>query len=221
MSRETEPAPRGLGYAARQFSRGVRGDFAQMQAGRAKYLGDRIEGWQLPLEAIRKIGFQMLIAIRGMQFFRDAGFSLGAQFASRMIRYIYNAEIHWDAQLAPGLYIMHGNGLVIGGSVTVGEGCVLSQNVTLGAAYDSETGTNAGPTLERDVHVGPGATLLGRITIGAGTKIMAGSVLSVSVPPGSLVAPPQPVVSERRSLASAQPEAAQVPAAAPGAAERS
>jgi serine O-acetyltransferase len=177
----------------------VRGDFAQMQRGRAKYLGDTIHAWQLPLEAIRKIGFQMLIAVRTMQFFRDARLGLLAQISSRMIRYIYGAEIHWDAQLEPGLYIMHGNGLVIGASVRVEEGCVLSQNVTLGAAYDAESGENAGPHLERDVHVGPGATLLGRITVGAGSKVMAGAVLTVSVPAMSLVTPPASIISVRRA----------------------
>ena len=190
---------RGLGFAARNFSRGVRGDFAAMQEGRARYLGDRLKSWQMPLEAVRKIGFQMMVAIRAMHFFRDSGFSLGAQFAARMIRYVYNAEIHWDAQLAPGIAIIHGNGLVIGATAKVAEGCVLSQNVTLGAAFDSSAGTNLAPTLERNVHIGPGCTLIGNIVVGAESKLMAGAVLTVSVPPGSLVAPVPPNIGLRRA----------------------
>ncbi len=194
---ESGDAPAGVAAALRTFVRRVRGDFEQMQIGRAKYLGDQIAYSQFPGEVVKKIGLQMMVAVRGMQLLRDANIPLGAQVASRMIRYVYGAEIHWDAQLAPGTNIVHGNGLVIGGAVSVGEGCVLLHNVTLGAAFDPVTGANVGPTLGKNVHVGPGATIIGKITVGDGSKIMAGAVLDRSVPPGSLVAPAPPVITLR------------------------
>jgi serine acetyltransferase len=51
--------------------------------------------------------------------------------------------------------------------------------------------------LGRDVHVGPGATLLGPIHVGDRTKIMAGAVLTKSVPPDSLVKPADSIVTTR------------------------
>ena len=53
------------------------------------------------------------------------------------------------------------------------------------------------PTLERNVHVGPGASLIGPITVGEGSKVRAGAVLRRSVPPGSLVETPAPLVHPR------------------------
>ena len=42
-------------------------------------------------------------------------------------------------------------------------------------------------------------TLELRITVGAGSKVMAGSVLTVSVPAMSLVSPPASIITERRA----------------------
>jgi serine acetyltransferase len=69
--------------------------------------------------------------------------------------------------------------------------------VTLGEGIDPQTREVGAPHLHRNVHVGPGATLLGPIEVGEGTKIMAGAVLSQSVPPNSLVKPADPVVTGR------------------------
>jgi serine O-acetyltransferase len=196
---ERDNAHDGVVLALRTFARRVRGDFEAMRRGRARYLGDSAEQVRFPVEVVKKIGLQMMVAVRGMQLLRDAHVPLGPQIASRMIRYVYGAEIHWDATIAPGTNIIHGNGLVIGSAVTIGEGCVLLHNVTLGAAFDPVTGLNVGPTLGKNVHVGPGATILGKITVGDGTKIMAGAVLDRSVPPGSLVMPAPAVVTLRRT----------------------
>src|SRR5690606_15886780 len=108
------------------------------------------------------------------------------------------AEIHWDADIAPGISIVHGNGLVISKAAKVGPGCILFHQVTLGEGIDPETRAVGAPHLVADVHVGPGAKLLGPITVGAGSKIMAGVVLTRSVPPGSLVQAPVPLVTQRR-----------------------
>ena len=104
---------------------------------------------------------------------------------------------HWNAELADGVTIVHGMGLAISGSARVGARCLLFHNVTLGEGIDKETRAVGAPTVEDDVHIGPGATLLGPITIGTGSKIMAGSVVTQSVPPHSLVEAPAPTVVAR------------------------
>jgi serine O-acetyltransferase len=179
------------------FAASVRADFGSMQRYREKYHAEKISLARLPIDAVRKVGFQMMLATRVMRLTRDAGLPLVPQVASRLIRHLYGAEIHWDAELSDGVSLVHGNGLVISHRAKVGPGSILFQNVTLGEGLDPETKESGAPTLGRDVHVGPGATLLGPIHVGDGTKIMAGAVLTQSVPPNSLVKPAESKVTQR------------------------
>ena len=151
----------------------------------------------LASDAVKKIGFQLMIAYRVMRFFRQAGLGLGAQFMSRSIRHAFASDVHWDAELEPGVVIVHGFGLAISYAAKVRAGCILFQNVTLGFGNDPRTKLGGAPLLERSVHVGIGATLYGPIVVGEGTKIMAGCVLDRSVPARSIVEAPVPQVGAR------------------------
>ncbi|MFO0596798.1 MAG: serine acetyltransferase [Myxococcaceae bacterium] len=179
------------------WAQAIRADYASVQRYRAKYHGDERSVVRLPVDAVTKIGFQMTVAMRTMAFLRDARVPLAPQVVSRLIRHLYGAEVHWNTTIHHGISIVHGNGLVLSHRAVVGEGCILFQNVTLGEGVDSETKETGAPTLGRDVHVGPGATLLGPIHVGDGTKIMAGAVLTRSVPANSLVKPADAQISER------------------------
>lgn len=181
------------------FVAGVRGDFEFMRSARAKYLNDRIEAGALGAEVVKRIGLQMMVAIRGMHLLRDAGCVSGAQVASRLIRHVYGAEIHWQARWDPGVNIVHGNGLVVSGGAHIRKGCLLLHNVTLGEAYDHKTGRIGGPSLGENVHIGPNTALIGPIEVGEHSKIMAGSMLEHSVPAHSLVRPAPVVVVSRKS----------------------
>lgn len=148
-------------------------------------------------DAVRKIGLQLMIAYRVMRAFRAAGLPLGAQFMSRTIRHAFSSDIHWDADLEPGIMIVHGFGLAISYAARARHGCILFQNVTLGYGPDPRTKEAGAPLLERNVHVGIGATLFGPIVVGEASKIMAGCVLSQSVPARSIVEAPVPHVAAR------------------------
>jgi serine O-acetyltransferase len=185
--------------AVAQFRAGVQGDFQLMRDARAKYLNDSIAADAWPREVVTRIGLQMMVAIRGMHLLRDAGLHTGAQLASRLIRHVYGAEIHWQSRWEPGVNIVHGNGLVVGAGAHIETGCLLLHNVTLGDAYDAQTGSIGGPQLGQHVHIGPGSSLLGPIHVGDHSKIMAGSLLDQSVPPRSLVRPAPAVVTSRNN----------------------
>jgi serine acetyltransferase/GT2 family glycosyltransferase len=157
---------------------------------------------ELASDAVKKIGFQLLIAYRVMRFFRAAGLTLGAQFMSRVIRHAFASDVHWDADFEPGIMIVHGFGLAISYAARVRHGCILFQNVTLGYGPDPKTKVGGAPLLEKNVHVGIGATLYGPIVVGEGTKIMAGCVLSSSVPARSIVEAPTPQVNARAPVRS-------------------
>ncbi|MGD9755085.1 MAG: glycosyltransferase [Acidimicrobiia bacterium] len=172
-----------------RFVHAVRADHETSRHYRARYNGARASAWQLPLDAVTKVGFQMLIAVRLMRLLRDLRVPFGAQAVSRAIRHLYGAEVHWDAELAPGQAIVHGNGLVISADAVVGERCILFQHVTLGRSLDAVTGVHGAPRLGAGVHVGPGAVLLGPIEIGERAKVVANSVVTADVPAGMVVRP--------------------------------
>jgi serine acetyltransferase/glycosyltransferase involved in cell wall biosynthesis len=155
-------------------------------------------------DAIQRIGFQMIVAYRVMRYFRDARPRFVAKIASRMIRHVYGADIHWDARIDPGVIFVHGSGLIISPASIVSRGCVLFQHVTLGESIDAESRRSGSPMLEPDVHVGPGTTLLGPITIGQGTKITANVLLMRSVGPRSLVEAAAPTIRTRKGAEKAR-----------------
>ncbi|MBX3220761.1 MAG: glycosyltransferase [Labilithrix sp.] len=199
---------RGDAGAFRAFREAVREDHRVLRFYGEKY-DDRVEsgggvdafaapgGAALASDAVKKIGFQLMIAYRVMRFFRASGLELGAQFMSRTIRHAFASDVHWDADLEPGIMIVHGFGLAISYAARARHGCILFQNVTLGYGPDPVTKQAGAPLLDKSVHVGIGATLYGPIVVGEGTKIMAGCVLSQSVPPRSIVEAPVPHVGAR------------------------
>ena len=94
-------------------------------------------------------------------------------------------EIHPGATIGEGLFIDHGNGVVIGETTIIGNNVTLYQGVTLGG-----TGKEHGkrhPTLEDNVMVSSGARVLGSFTVGENSKIGAGSVVLNEVPPNCTV----------------------------------
>jgi serine acetyltransferase/GT2 family glycosyltransferase len=203
---------RGDASAWRTLTEGVREDHRMIRFYAEKYDGrerddegaepDAISSLSIAGDAVKKIGFQLMIAYRVMRFFRQAGLGLGAQFMSRSIRHAFASDIHWDAELEPGIVIVHGFGLAVSYAAKVRAGCILFQNVTLGYGNDPVTKQPGAPLLERSVHVGIGATLYGPIVVGEGTKIMAGCVLAKSVPARSIVEAPVPQVGARAPVPS-------------------
>jgi serine acetyltransferase/GT2 family glycosyltransferase len=180
-----------------RFRAAVEADHAMGRHYQERY-GNRAEpAGSLARDAVQKIGFQILVAVRLMRLLRDARLPLAAKVASRTIRHLYGSDVHWDAELEPGVVLVHGMGLAISAAAHVSEGCILFQNVTLGMGIDPVTRRTGAPRLEPNVHVMPGATLLGPITVGEGSKVAAGVVLMRSVPPRSLVAGPEPSVKAR------------------------
>lgn len=180
------------GGAWREFAAAVRADHSAMRAHDQRYAGPETGGG-LFRDLVVRIGFQMMLAYRAMRLCAVLGIPLAPQILSRVIRHLYGADIHWEADLAPGVTIVHGMGICINGSARVGAGAILFQNITLGLSIHPETRAIGAPELGRDVHVGPGATIVGPVSIGAGSKIAAGCVVTTSVPAGSLVqaAPPR------------------------------
>ena len=183
--------------AAAHLVESVREDHDLIHRHGVKYGGkpDRID--PLPGALVQKVGLQMMAAYRLMRLFSTAGIPLLPRVMSRVIRHAYGSDIHWEAEFAPGVMIVHGMGMAVSYAARVGRGVVLSHHVTLGLGTHPDTRESGGPTLEDGVIVGPGVTILGPITVGARTKIMPGCVVLRSVPPDSLVEAATPGVKPR------------------------
>lgn len=181
--------------------RAIRADHEAVRAHRLKYQDELVPASRLPLDLVRRIGFQMLAWYRLMRCLDACGVPVLPMVISRLIRHLYGADIHWRTRIAPGVSIVHGQGLVLGRDAVVSAGCILFQHVTLGECLDPATGTVGSPRLEAHVHVAPGATLLGPIVVGAHSKVGPGAVLTESVSEFSLVSSPAATISSRRPLA--------------------
>ena len=130
-------------------------------------------------------------SVRAMAYHRMAhrlyqdGHTTLARWISQHSRHVTGIEIHPGACIGKGLFIDHGDGVVIGETTVIGDNVKLYQGVTLGG-----TGKDVGkrhPTLGNDVVVGAGAKVLGPFTVGAGSKIGAGAVVLKEVPPNCTV----------------------------------
>jgi len=108
-----------------------------------------------------------------------------ARLLSQFARFWTGLEIHPGATIGGGCFIDHGFGVVIGETTVVGKNVTLFQGVTLGGTGE-ETGKRH-PTLEEGVVVGANACVLGNITVGRFSRIGAGSVAVIDVPPESTV----------------------------------
>lgn len=125
-------------------------------------------------------GVHALSAHRVANFFYRIHCKLLARMISQWSKFCTGIEIHPAAKIAPGVFIDHGEGVVIGETAEVAEGCVLYQGVTLGGT-GKETGKRH-PTLEKNCMISAGAKVLGSITLHEGAKVGAGAVVLKDVP---------------------------------------
>jgi acetyltransferase-like isoleucine patch superfamily enzyme len=67
--------------------------------------------------------------------------------------------------------------------ITIDDGAFIGMRVTIIAHFKEFRGVR----IERDAFIGPGVIILPKVTIGAGAVVMAGTVVSQSVPPFTVV----------------------------------
>lgn len=125
-------------------------------------------------------GFHALFFHRFSHFLYRHGLYLFAKMNAQFWRWLTGIEIHPGAQIAAGVFIDHGMGVVIGETAVVEEDVVLFHGVTLGG-----TGKDTGkrhPTVKQGALISAHAQILGPIIIGKQAKIGASSVVLRDVP---------------------------------------
>ena len=108
-----------------------------------------------------------------------------ARMVSQYCKRRTGIEIHPAAKIAAGVFIDHGEGVVIGETAEVGTGTVIYQGCTLGGT-GKETGKRH-PTVGENCVISAGAKVLGNITVGDCAKVGAGAVVLKDVPPHATV----------------------------------
>lgn len=129
--------------------------------------------------------FKVMLHYRVAHRLYEKGRYFWARWVSQRAVRKTGIEIHPGARIGRGLFIDHGNGVIIGETTVIGDNVTLYQGVTLGG-----TGKEHGkrhPTIGNNVMISAGAKVLGSFTIGDNSKIGAGSVVLSEVPPCSTV----------------------------------
>ena len=138
-----------------------------------------------PLEVLLYPSFRVMIQYRKAHKLYQNGHYFLARWVSQRAARKTGIEIHPGAQIGKGLFIDHGNGVIIGETAIIGDNVTLYQGVTLGGT-GKETGKRH-PTLRDNVMVSAGAKVIGSFTIGENSKIGAGRVVLEEVPPNCTV----------------------------------
>jgi serine O-acetyltransferase len=133
-------------------------------------------------------GFRAMVAWRLANLLWRRGALLVARMLTERAHARSGIDLHPGATIAPGLFIDHGTGVVVGETAVIGRGVRLYQGVTVGArslGRDVRPGKRH-PTLEDGVVVYANATILGGDTcIGAGAVVGGNAWVTASVPAGT------------------------------------
>lgn len=157
------------------------------------------------VEALLYPGLWALAAHRVAHLFHAAGVPVVPRVLNFAARFLTGVDIHPGARIGPGLFIDHGDGVVIGETAEIGRDVVMLHQVTLGGRGGG--GGKRHPTVGDGVLLGAGAKILGAIAIGAGARVGANAVVLTEVPAGATaVGIPARVVRSTLRTGGAQPE---------------
>ncbi|GFH40916.1 serine O-acetyltransferase [Lactococcus insecticola] len=125
-------------------------------------------------------GVKALAAHKISHFLWQHDIKLLARVHAQFWRFLTQIEIHPGAEIANGVFIDHGSGLVIGETAVVETGVKLYHGVTLGG-----TGKDTGkrhPSVRRGALISAHSQLLGPIEIGEYARVGASAVVTKDVP---------------------------------------
>ena len=130
-------------------------------------------------------GFQLVLALR---FQRSVGRVpiIGAGLRRVICHWTtlrFGCDVDPEAIIAPGFYVPHPIGIVIGGGIRIGRDVTILQNVTLGR---SNRDIHDAPVIGDRVEIGCGACVIGGISVGEGAIVGANSVVNKDVPAGAI-----------------------------------
>lgn len=141
--------------------------------------------WYVLESLLFETGYQAVVLHRIAHWFKSHGVPALGPAVARCNQFLTGVDIGPAAQIGPGLLIVHGQGIVVGGHSRIGRNATLLQQVTIGSP--SPDHRERMPVIGDDVFLGAGAKLIGAITVGNGSLIGVNAVVTQDVPAGSRV----------------------------------
>lgn len=161
-------------------------DFARFQE-TFRLRGQRYSKIKVLLESIFfKAGFQAVLTYRISHWFYHKRCTYISWLLSRINIMSTGAEIEFNAEIGPGLFISHPVGIVIGRGTKIGSGATLFQGVTFGVSSWHPDSIRKFPAAGDNCCFFSHASVLGGITIGNDCIVAANSAVSKDMPDGSL-----------------------------------
>lgn len=120
---------------------------------------------------------QAMFLYRISRFFATHRMRAFAEVVNAFSRLVTHTDISPWSNIAPGLYLYHGLGTVVGKGAHVGRRALICHGVTIGG----------GAVLGDDVKVWAGAQILAKVTIGDRSEVGANAVVTVDFPADAIL----------------------------------
>lgn len=135
---------------------------------------------------IFKAGFQAVLLYRVSHHLYQRGWIYLPWFLSRLSLAITGAEIEFNAQIGPGMFVAHPVGIVIGRGTVIGSDVTLFQGVTFGVKSWHPDEIRKFPRVGNKCFFFSGAAVVGDVTIGDECIVGAHAVVTRDVPSGAM-----------------------------------
>lgn len=135
---------------------------------------------------IFKAGFQAILLYRLSHWLFQRGFIYSAWFLSRFSLVITGAEIEFNAEIGPAMFVSHPVGIVVGRGTIIGSEVTLFQGVTFGVKSWHPDDIRKFPRVGNKCYFFAGAAVLGDVTVGDNCIVGAHAVLTSDLPDGGL-----------------------------------
>lgn len=164
-----------------------------------KLRGHPYSRWRVAFESfLFKAGFQAVFLYRLSHWlYRKRCIGL-AWLVARLNVTLTGAEIEFNAEIGPGMFIAHPVGIVIGRGTEIGSGVTLFQGVSFGVKSWRADEIRKFPKVGDNCFFFAHSVMLGDIVIGDNCVVAAQAVVSKDMPDGSLAAGvPAEIYSEK------------------------
>lgn len=135
---------------------------------------------------IFKAGFQAVLLYRVSHWLFQRGWIYPAWSLSRLSVAITGAEIEFNAEIGPAMFVSHPVGIVVGRGTVIGSEVTLFQGVTFGVKSWHPDEIRQFPRVGNRCYFFAGAAVLGDVTIGNNCIVGAHAVLTSDLPDGGL-----------------------------------
>jgi serine O-acetyltransferase len=135
---------------------------------------------------IFKAGFQAVLLYRVSHWLYQRGWIYPPWFLSRLSLAITGAEIEFNAEIGPGMFVAHPVGIVVGRGTVIGSDVTLFQGVTFGVRSWHPDQIRKFPRVGNKCFFFSGAAVVGDVTIGDECIVGAHAVVIRDIPTGAM-----------------------------------